>query len=59
MDDMNYEEMKQVTIDYYINLLRIKKAETGVNKELDYQLKVTRNKLASQGIPVDDYAMEE
>lgn len=35
-EDMTLEEFKQVTIDYYVNLQRIKKAETGTNTELDY-----------------------
>lgn len=50
-------ELKQVTIDYYVNLQRIKKAETGTNPELDYQLKVVKNKLSSLGIPTEDYEL--
>ena len=37
VQDMSENELKQVTIDYYVNLQRIKKAETGNNPELDYQ----------------------
>ena len=54
VDDMNYEEMKQVAIDNYVNLMRIKKAETGVNTELDYQIKVSETKLRTFGILIDD-----
>lgn len=50
-------ELKQVTIDYYVNLQRIKKAETGNNPELDYQIRVVKNKLASLGIPLEEYEM--
>lgn len=41
-DNMALEELKQVTIDYYVNLQRIKKADTGNNPELAYQLKVVK-----------------
>ena len=33
METMTLEEQKQVLIDYYVNLLRIKKSESGRNKE--------------------------
>ncbi len=56
-EDMTLDELKQVTIDYYVNLQRIKKAETGDNPELEYQLKVYKNKLASLGIPSEEYEM--
>ena len=32
--DMTLEEQKQVAIDYYVNLMRIKAAQTSENKEL-------------------------
>lgn len=54
---MTLEELKQVTIDYYVNLQRIKKAETAQNPELDYQIRVAENKLATLGIPVTDYQL--
>ncbi len=56
-EPMTENELKQVTIDYYVNLQRIKKAETGNNPELDYQLKVVKNKLSSLGIPTEDYEL--
>lgn len=54
---MTENELKQVTIDYYVNLQRIKKAETANNPELEYQLKVVKNKLAALGIPSEEYEM--
>jgi hypothetical protein len=47
---MTEQESKHVLIDTYINLLRIKAAETGVNKELEIQLEVTKIKLTSYSI---------
>lgn len=41
-DNMTLEELKQVIIDYHVNLQRIKKADTGNNPELAYQLKVVK-----------------
>jgi len=46
VQDMTLDELKQITIDYYVNLQRIKKADKGNNPELEYQLKVYKNKLA-------------
>lgn len=57
MEGMILDELKQVTIDYYVNLQRIKKAETSNNPELEYQLRITKNKLASLGIPSEDYEL--
>lgn len=56
-EDMTLDELKQVVIDYYVNLQRIKKAETAENSELDYQLKVAENKLSALGIPPKDYQL--
>ncbi len=55
--DMTPDQLKQVTIDYYVNLQRIKKANTGNNPELEYQLRVCKNKLASLGIPSEEYEL--
>lgn len=49
---MTLEEQKQVAIDYYVNLMRIKANETGENKELDYQIKVAKVKLLTFSIDV-------
>ena len=34
-EGMTLDELKQVNIDYYVNLMRIKKAQNGTNDELD------------------------
>ena len=52
---MNQYEMINNEINYYVNLLRIKNAETAVNKELDYQLKVQENKLHALGVNTDNF----
>lgn len=57
IEEITLDGLKQVTIDYYVNLQRIKKADTGNNPELQYQLKVVKNKLASLGIPSEEYEM--
>lgn len=54
-ENMTLDELKQLTIDYYVNLQRIKKAGTEHNPELEYQLKVYKNKLASMGVSTEDY----
>lgn len=56
VQEMTLDELKQVIIDYYVNLQRIKKADTGNNPELDY-LKIYKNKLASLGIPSEEFEM--
>lgn len=55
--EMTLDELKQITIDYYVNLQRIKKADTAGNPELEYQLRVVKNKLSSLGIPFEEYEM--
>ena len=42
---MTLEEQKQILIDAYINLMRIKKVQKEVNEELEYQIKTTKVKL--------------
>ena len=55
---MTREELISLTIDKYTDLQRIKKANGNtVNKELDYQLKVTIAKLSSLGISVEDITL--
>lgn len=51
---MTLEEQKQIIIDYYVNLLRIKAAETGENKELDYQIRIAKIKLSTFSIDVSE-----
>lgn len=48
---MTLDELKQLNIDWYVNLLRIKKAEQAENKELDLQILVAETKLQALGIP--------
>ena len=57
LDSMTLDELKQVTIDYYVNLQRIKKAGTSENPELEYQLRVAKNKLAALGVATEDYEL--
>ena len=54
-DDLNQLEMINNEINFYVNLLRIKAAETGTNSELDYQLKVQENKLHALGVNTDNF----
>ena len=53
-DSMTLEEQKQILIDNYINLMRIKAHEQGSNKELEYQIKITKVKLATFGIDISE-----
>ena len=53
-DSMTLEEQKQILIDNYINLMRIKAHEQGSNKELEYQIKITKVKLSTFGIDISD-----
>jgi hypothetical protein len=54
-EEMTLEELKQINIDYYVNLLRIKKSEQGINEELDYQIRVQENKLHALGLNTEDF----
>lgn len=52
---MTDKELITITIDTYMNLQRIKKANGNQeNKELDYQLKDVIAKLSSFGVNVED-----
>ncbi len=53
-DSMTLEEQKQILIDNYINLMRIKAHEQGTNKELEYQIKITKVKLSTFGIDISE-----
>ena len=55
MDEMTRDEMINYEINYYVNLIRIKKAQQGTNTELDYQLKVQKNKLSALGIHTENF----
>lgn len=54
-DEMTREEMLKYEIDYFVNLMRIKKYEKDMNEELEYQIKVQRNKLSALGVNTDNY----
>ena len=58
-DNINFEEIKQFNIDYYINLIRIKKHQKEINPELEFQLKTQKNKLHSMGVNTQDFEYEE
>ena len=51
---LTLEEQKQILIDAYINLMRIKKVQKEVNEELEYQIKTTRVKLSTFGIDISE-----
>ncbi len=56
--DMTEKELITTMIDKYTDLQRIKKANGDhENSELDYQLKVIKNKLSALGIPTEEYEM--
>lgn len=57
-EGMTLDELKQVNIDYYVNLMRIKKAQNGTNDELDYQIKVAKAKLQFLGIPTEEFELK-
>lgn len=54
-ESMSRDEMINYEINYFVNLIRIKKAEQGNNIELDYQIKVQRNKLAALGVNTENF----
>ena len=59
VEKMTEKELITVMIDKYTDLQRIKKANGDhENTELDYQLKVIKNKLSALGIPTEEYEME-
>lgn len=53
-DYMTLEEQKQIAIDTYVNLMRIKAYEQAENKELDYQIKIAKVKLSTFGIDISE-----
>lgn len=53
-EKMTLEEQKQIAIDYYINLMRIKSAETSENKELERQLKIAKLKLSTFAVDLSE-----
>lgn len=51
---MTLEEQKEVAINRYVDLMRIKACETAENKELDYQIKIAKVKLTAFGIDISE-----
>lgn len=51
---MTLEEQKQIAIDYYINLMRIKAEEKAENKELERQIKIAKIKLSTFSIDLSE-----
>ena len=59
VQEVTEKELITVTIDNYMNLQRIKKANgDNENKELDYQLKGLIAKLSSFGVNVEDLTLK-
>lgn len=56
---MTFEELKQIEIDKYINLVRIKRFQKELNPELEFQLKTQKNKLHSMSINTQDFEFED
>lgn len=54
MESMTLEEQKQIAIDNYINLMRIKAEEKAENKELERQIKIAKIKLSTFSIDLTE-----
>lgn len=54
MQEMTLEEQKQIAIDYYINLMRIRSDEKAENRELDRQIKIAKMKLSTFSIDLSE-----
>ena len=54
MQEMTLEEQKQIAIDNYINLMRIKAEEKAENKELERQIKIAKLKLSTISIDLSE-----
>ena len=52
---MTLDELKQITIDHYVNLLRIKHFQKEINPELEYQLRIFRIKLHALKVNTNDF----
>ena len=50
---MTEQEVKQYLIDTYLNLLRIKACETGINSELNRQILATKIILSSYNLDLE------
>ena len=54
LQDMTLEEQKQIAIDNYVNLMRIKAEEHAENKELERQIKIAKLKLSTFAIDLSE-----
>ncbi len=54
IEEMTLEEQKQIAIDNYINLMRIKAEEKAENKELERQIKIAKLKLSTFAIDLSE-----
>lgn len=54
MEYMTLEEQKQIAIDNYVNLMRIKSEQTSENKELDRQIGIAKLKLSTFAIDLSE-----
>lgn len=57
--EMTLEEQKQIVIDNYVNLMRIKADETAENKELERQIKIAKIKLSTFAIDLTEIENRE
>ncbi len=53
-ETMTLEEQKQIAIDKYVDLMRIKKFQKEENEELNYQIKIAKVKLTSFGVDISE-----
>lgn len=53
-EEMTLEEQKQIAIDNYINLMRIKEEEKAENRELERQIKIAKLKLSTFAIDLSE-----
>ena len=53
-EEMTLEEQKQMAIDNYVNLMRIKADEKAENKELERQIKIATLKLSTFAIDLSE-----
>lgn len=57
-EQLSTDELKQMYIDHYVNLLRIKKHQEETNPELEYQLRIYKNKLHALGVNTEEFEYE-
>lgn len=57
-EQLSTAELKQMYIDHYVNLLRIKKHQEETNPELEYQLRIYKNKLHALGVNTEEFEYE-